>query len=145
MRLGHARSGELLALAGVGCVVASLLVRSYEGPRGTLDAWDTFGAGVALVLLATVAGVVLFLVALTERRAVNSVVVEVATIPIALAGLVAAIVRVLERPNGATSVCIGAWLALAGAIAILLGAWQAVRDEHASLYAPATPQPRPRP
>jgi hypothetical protein len=145
MRLGHARSGELLALAGAGCVVASLLVRSYEGPSGALDAWDTFGAGVALVLLAAVAGVVLFLAALTERRAVISVVVEVATIPIAFAGLVAAIVRVLERPDGATSVCIGAWLALAGAVAILLGAWQAVRDEHASLYAPATPQPRPRP
>ena len=145
MRLGHVRAGELLTLAGAGCVVASLLVRSYEGPRGSLDAWDTFGAAVVLLLLALVAAVALFLAALTERSPIAPVVVEVATIPIALAALIAAIVRVLERPDGATSVCIGVWLALAGAVAILAGAWLATHDEHGRLYPPATPPPRPRP
>jgi len=52
---------------------------------------------------------------------------------------------VLERPGGATSVCIGAWLALAGAVAVLVGTWYAMRDEHRRLYPPATPAPRPRP
>ena len=46
-----------------------------------------------------------------------------------LTGLIAAIVRVIERPDHATSVCIGVWLGLAGALAILIGAWQALRDE----------------
>ena len=53
--------------------------------------------------------------------------------------MIAALVRVLERPDHATSLCGGAWLALAGAVAILLGAWQSMRDEHTSLYEPATP------
>ena len=62
-----------------------------------------------------------------------------------LIAVIAAIVRVLERPDHATMVCIGAWLALAGAAAILVGAWLALRDERPSLYQPARPEPRPRP
>jgi hypothetical protein len=145
MRLGRVRAGELLALAGAACIIVSLFERSYEGPSGTLDAWDTFGPGVVLLLLATVAGIGLFAAALTERTPVIPVAVEVSTIPFALAASIAAIVRVLERPHGATSVCVGAWLALAGAVAILVGAWQATRDERRRLYPPATPDPRPRP
>jgi hypothetical protein len=59
--------------------------------------------------------------------------------------VIAAIIRVLERPDHATSVCVGAWLALAGAVAILVGAWQSLRDERPSLYEPVRPEPRPRP
>ena len=46
------RAGDALALAGAACVIVSLLEPWYEGPRGTLDAWDTFGAGVVLLILA---------------------------------------------------------------------------------------------
>jgi hypothetical protein len=145
LRLGHVRAGELLALVGAVCVFVSLTVRWYEAPSGSLDAWDTFGVAVALLALAAVAAVALFVAALAERNAAIPVAVEVATIPLALAALVAAVVRVLERPGGATAVCLGAWLALAGAVAILLGAWQAIRDERRALYRPATPQPRARP
>ena len=49
--------------------------------------------------------------------------------------------RVLERPDHATSLCGGAWLALAGTMLILGGAWQSMRDERRSLYEPATPEP----
>ena len=59
-----------------------------------------------------------------------------------LIGVVAAIVRVLERPDHATSLCAGAWLALVGAVAMLLGSWQSIRDERTSRYEPATPEPR---
>jgi hypothetical protein len=59
--------------------------------------------------------------------------------------VVAAVVRVLERPDHATSLCAGTWLALVGAVAILVGAWLALRDERPSMYQPATPDPRPRP
>ena len=62
-----------------------------------------------------------------------------------LLGVIAAVVRVLERPDHASEVCIGAWLALAGSVAILAGAWQALRDERPSLYKPAEPPLRPRP
>jgi uncharacterized membrane protein HdeD (DUF308 family) len=59
-----------------------------------------------------------------------------------LIGVIAAIVRVLERPHGATALCAGAWLALAGTILIFVGAWQSMRDERTSLYPPATPESR---
>ena len=145
MRLGRVRAGELVALAGAALIVVSLFERWYEGPAGTLDAWDTFGPAVVLLLLVAIAAVALFAVNVAERAPVIPVVVEVAAIPLAVAATIAAVVRVLERPDGATSVCIGAWLALAGAVAVLVGTWYAMRDEHRGLYPPATPAPRPRP
>jgi hypothetical protein len=145
MRLGRVRAGELLALAGAACIVVSLFERWYERPAGTLDAWDTFGPAVVLLILAALAAIGLFVVNVFERAPVIPVVVEVSTVPLGLAAVIAAIVRVLERPDGATSVCVGAWLALAGAVAIFAGAWQATRDERRGLYPPATPAPRPRP
>lgn len=145
MRVGRARAGELIALAGAACVIVSLFERTYEGPSGTLDGWDTFGVGVALLILAAIAAIALFVAAITERSTAIPVALEVATIPFALVAVIAAIVRALERPDGATGVCFGAWLGLAGAVLILLGAWQATRDEHRSLYPPADPELRPRP
>ena len=57
-------------------------------------------------------------------------------------GTIAAVVRVLERPHNASSLCAGAWLALAGAVLILLGSWLSMRDERTSLYPPVTHEPR---
>jgi hypothetical protein len=145
MRLGRVRAGELLALAGAVCVIVSLFVRNYEGPGGSLDAWSTFGFGVVLLLLAALIAIALFGVTLFERSTALPVAAEVTAIPLGFAAAIAALVRALERPGGATMACIGVWLALGGAAAILAGAWQAVRDEHRSLYSPATPPPRPRP
>ena len=62
-----------------------------------------------------------------------------------LIGAIAAIVRVLERPQHASGLCAGAWFALAGALLILVGAWLTIRDERPSRYQPARPEPRPRP
>ncbi len=140
------RAGELLALVGAACVIVSLLVPYYEGPTtGTLTVWDTFGPAAALLLAATAAGLCLFATTLAERSTALPVVAAVWAIPLGLAGVISAIVRLLERPNHATAVCAGAWLALAGTLAILAGGWQAVRDERRSKYTPATPAPRPRP
>jgi hypothetical protein len=145
-RLRRVRAGELLALAGAGCVIASLFVASYESPSGTLDAWDTFGAAVVLLILAATAALVLFLAALTERGSTSlPVSAAVWCVPLGAIAVVAALVRLLERPDHATSLCVGPWLALAGAVLILLGAWQSVRDERTSLYEPATPPPRSTP
>lgn len=145
MNVRWLRSGELIALAGVALVVTSLFLRWYEGPGGTLDAWDTFGPGMALVLAAAAAGLALVVSTVTERTVALPVSLAVWTVVIGVAGLVAAIVRVLERPGHSTTVCVGAWLALAGTVAILAGAWQSLRDERTSRYDPADPQPRPLP
>ncbi len=139
--LRRVRAGELLALAGAVCVIASLLQPWYESPTGTLDAWDTFGPGLVLVMLAAAGALVLFIATLTEHSTALPVGAAVWTFVLGLLAVIAALVRVLERPDHATSLCAGAWLALAGAVAILGGAWQSMRDERRSLYAPATPEP----
>ena len=59
--------------------------------------------------------------------------------------MISALVRVLERPEHASALCAGAWLALAGAILMLAGSWQSLRDERTSLYEPAQPPPLPPP
>jgi hypothetical protein len=146
MSLRRIRLGELLALLGATLVIVSLLLPWYGGSTlGTLTAWDTFGAGLALLIAAACAALAVVASALTERSTALPVSAAVWSVVVGLIGLIAALVRVLERPDHATSLGAGAWLALAGAIAIPLGAWLALRDEHASLYGPADPPPRPRP
>lgn len=139
------RAGELLALAGAVCVIVSLSERWYESPSGTLDAWSTFGVAVVLLMVAAAAALVLFLGTLAERSTALPVSAAVWSVLFGLVAVIAAVVRLIERPDHATSVCAGAWLALAGAVAILLGGWQSLRDERAPLYEPATPSPRPPP
>jgi hypothetical protein len=146
MSISKVRVGELLALVGAACAIVSLLVPYYEGPTtGTLTVWDTFGPAAALLLAATAAGLCLFATTLTERSTALPVVATVWAVPLGLAGVISAIVRLLERPSHATAVCSGAWLALAGTLAILAGAWQGIRDERRSKYTPAAPAPRPAP
>ncbi len=145
MKLRQLRVGETLALAGAICVIVSLFERSYEGPTGSLDAWNTFGPGVVLLLVAVCAALAMVLAAITERSPALPVSTAVWCVLVGFIAVIAALVRALERPDHATAVCFGAWLALAGAVAILAGAWLALRDERPSLYKPARPEPRPRP
>lgn len=145
MNFRQLRVGETLALTGAVLVIVSLFVRSYEAPTGNLTAWNTFGPGVALLLAAACAALAMVISAFTERSTALPVSIAVWTVLLGLIGVIAAIVRALERPDHASMACIGAWLALAGAVAILLGAGLALRDERPSLYRPATPEPRPRP
>jgi uncharacterized membrane protein len=143
MSLRTVRAGELLALAGAACVIVSLFVPSYEGPDGVRKAFDTFGPAVALLLAATAAAIGLFGATLSERSTAVPVAVTVWTILLGFIATIAALVRVLERPDHATAVCSGPWLALAGALAIFLGAWRATHDERGSRYSPAMPPTRP--
>jgi hypothetical protein len=66
-------------------------------------------------------------------------------VPLGLLAVIAAVVRVLERPDHATGLCAGAWLALVGSALILIGSWLVLRDERPSMYDPATPPQRPAP
>jgi hypothetical protein len=145
LRVRWLRSGELLAAAGVACVVVSLLEPWYEGAGAKLDAWDTFGPGIALLLAAACAALALVVSTLSERTAAVPVAVAVWCVPLGLFAVIAAVVRVFERPAHSSEVCVGVWLALAGAVMILAGAWLALRDERPSRYGPADPERRPAP
>jgi hypothetical protein len=146
MSLRRLRVGELVVLAGAICVAVSLLEPWYEGPvSGQLDAWDTFGAGVVLLLASLCAGLAVVVSAMLERSAALPVSTAVWSVALGLAGTIAAVVRVLERPAHSSSLCLGAWLALIGAVAILLGSWLVLRDERPASYEIVTPRPRPRP
>jgi drug/metabolite transporter (DMT)-like permease len=145
MSLRRLRLGELLALLGAACVIVSLFEPWYEGLLGRLDAWDTFGGAVVLLIAAACAALALVLSALLERSPALPVSMGVWSVLLGLVAVIAALVRVIERPDHSTSLCFGAWLALAGAVAILLGGWQSLRDERTSLYEPASPEPRARP
>ena len=117
VRARRLRGGELLALAGAICVIVSLFLPWYESAAGKLSAWDTFGPAVALLIAAAAAALALFISALTERSPALPVAIGVWSTLLAIAAVVAAVVRVLERPQDATRLCAGAWLALAGALA----------------------------
>ncbi|HXR28431.1 MAG TPA: hypothetical protein VN772_02550 [Solirubrobacteraceae bacterium] len=145
MSLRRLRVGELLTLVGAACVIVSLLKPWYESPIGTLDAWDTFGPTIVLLLTAVCAALAMVLSALIERSPALPVATAVWCVPLGLLAVIAAAVRVLERPDHATSLCAGPWLALVGSMLILVGAWLALRDERPSMYERARPEPRPRP
>lgn len=145
MNFRQLRLGELVVLVGVVCLAASLFEPWYSSPIGNLDAWDTFGPAMALLLACLCAALAVLISALSERNTALPVSSAVWCVLLGLIGLIAAIVRALERPDHATALCAGAWLALAGAAVILLGAWLVLRDERPSLYRPADPEPRPRP
>ncbi len=142
MRPSHLRPGELLATAGAVCLIVALTLPWYENAEGKLSAWSTFGAAVVLLILAAIAALVLFFSTLTARTPALPVATGVWSVLFALIAVIAAIVRVLERPDHASTLCAGAWLALVGAVAMLAGSWWSMSDERTSLYEPATPEPR---
>jgi drug/metabolite transporter (DMT)-like permease len=142
MSLRRLRSGELLALIGTILLIVAFTRPWYESSTGLLDAWNTFGPAVVLLLAAVCAALALVVSTVTERSTALPVSTAVWCVFFGLIAVIAAVVRVLERPHHATALCAGAWLALAGAVVILAGAWQSLRDERPSLYGPATPEPR---
>jgi hypothetical protein len=139
------RAGELLVALGAACLVVSLFRPWYQTPIGNLDAWDTFGPAVVLLLAGLCAALAIVVSAVTERSTALPVSTAVWGVLLGLIAVVAAVVRVLERPEHASSLCVGPWLALVGAALVLTGAWQVLRDERPSRYPPASPAPRPRP
>jgi hypothetical protein len=146
MSARQVRHEELLALLGAGLILASLFTPWYGGAAaGNLDAWETFGPAMALLIAAACAALAMVISAATERSTALPVSTAVWCVLLGTAAVIAAVVRVLERPDYSTSTCIGVWLGLAGAVTILLGAWLALRDERPSSYDPALPPARGRP
>jgi hypothetical protein len=134
-----------MALVGAVCVIVSLTQPWYSGANpaqgadaaGHLDAWSSFGPTIVLLMIACVVALLLVLANIFERSAALPVASAVWCTLFGLIATIAAIVRVLERPDGASGLELGAWLSLAGAILILAGGWQSMRDERPELYAAA--------
>jgi uncharacterized membrane protein HdeD (DUF308 family) len=143
--LRRLRLGELLALAGAICLIVALTLPWYENSQGKLSAWATFGAAVALLILAAAGALALVVATVTERTTALPVAAAVWSTLFGFVGCAAAVVRLLERPDHATELCAGAWLALIGALAVLVGSWQSIRDERTGLYPPDATPPRPAP
>jgi hypothetical protein len=140
--LKRLRLGELVTLAGAICVIVSLFEPWYENAGGRLSGWDTFGVAAGLLLAAAIVGLCLVMATVTERSTAVPVAAAVWSTLFGMVAVVAAIVRLLERPQDATELCAGAWLGFVGAILILVGSWQSMRDERPSLYEPTRPTPR---
>jgi hypothetical protein len=145
MSLRRLRLGELLALAGAICVIVALTQPWYENAFTQLSAWETFGPAVVLLIAAAAAALALVVSTITERSTALPVATGVWSTLFGIIAVICAVVRVLERPDHATRLCVGSWLALAGAILMLAGSWQSLRDERSSLYEPADPPPLPPP
>lgn len=140
------RSGELLALAGVVCVGVSLGLPSYDSPAGQVSAWSSFGATLVLMIFSAALALALVGATLLERSPAIPVAAGVWSSLFGIVAVVAALIRVLDRPAGAQSVAVGGWLGLAGALAILAGSWQSMRDERTEIYPPPKlGPPRPAP
>ena len=145
MSLRRLRAGELLALLGAILVIVALTRPWYENAFTTLSAWETFGPAIALLIAAAAAALALVVSTVTERSTALPVAAGVWSALFGIAAVLCALVRLLERPDHATRLCAGAWLAFAGAVLILIGSWQSMRDERKSLYEPAEPPPLPPP
>jgi peptidoglycan/LPS O-acetylase OafA/YrhL len=145
MSLRRLRSGELIALAGAICLIVALTLPWYENSQGKLSAWNTFGVAVALLILAAGGALALVLATVTERTTAIPVAAAVWSTLFGILATIAAVVRLLERPDHATMLCAGGWLALAGALLVLVGSWQSMRDERTSLYPPDASPPREAP
>jgi len=142
MRLSRLRVGEILALIGAAGVIFALTLPWYESAGRTLDAWDTFGPAVVLLLLSAVVALVLAVATVTERSTALPVAAAIWSTFFGFVAVIAAIVRLLERPQDSSSLCAGAWVALAGALLIAVGSWESIRDERTRRYPPASPEPR---
>lgn len=142
MNLARLRLGELLAAAAAVALVVLSFVPWYRGPNGNVDALDVFGLPEVLITLAVLSAFALAAFTVTERTTALPIAAAVWTTLLGALAVLATLVRVLDKPDHATALRPGAWLALAASMAILAGGWQSMRDERTSLYAPAEPEPR---
>jgi hypothetical protein len=145
MDLRRLRSGELLALTGAVALAVMSFLPWYRSPSGDLTAWDLFGVTDVLIVIAIVPALALAVVSVAERSPALPVAVEVWTSVLALPACAAIAIRLLDKPDHATSLRPASWLSLIAALAIFAGAWQSLRDEHGGLYGPVEPEARPAP
>ena len=145
MRLSRIRAGEGAALAGAVLVVVAGFLSHYRTDAGrSVTGWGVFGVSTVFELLGVLAALALVLATVTEgeRGPALPVAGAVWTTFIGFLALLAALVRVLARPDHTAAVHAGALLTLLGALLITAGGWESMRDERTELYPPAAPVPR---
>lgn len=142
MRLSRLRSGEILALTGAVVIAVASLLPWYELGGASPSSWGRFGAVTVLIAIAAALALLLAVTTVTERSPASPVVSAVWT---TLAGLIVAIGVLTVVLGHLSSLCVGSWLALVGALLILAGGWQSLRDERTARYRPAEPPPQPPP
>ena len=98
-----------------------------------------------LLIAAAAAALGLVVSTITERSTALPVAAAVWSTLFGIVAVIAAIVRVLERPEHATPCAPAPGWRSPGAILMLVGSWQSLRDERSSLYEPAEPPPLPPP
>jgi hypothetical protein len=143
--LEKVRWGERIALLGVVAVAVGLGLPAYARHHENLSAFATFGPTVAFLILAAAAGLAVVLTAAFERSSAVPITTVVWGTWAALAGLVCAAVRLAERPDHATGLGSGTYLAFAGAVLLLVGCWRAMADERTDIYRPLEVEHRPPP
>jgi hypothetical protein len=145
MDLRRLRSGELLALAGAVALAVLSFLPWYRSATGHLTAWDVFGVTDVLIVIAIFPALALAAASVAERSPALPVALEVWTSVLALPACAAIAIRLLDKPDHATSLRPASWLSLIAALAVFAGGWQSLRDEHGDLYVPVDPEPRPIP
>src|SRR5262249_41564758 len=87
------RKGEWIAIFGIGCVIASLLLPWYQSSLGNLDFWDTFGGAAVLMLASLSAALAMVAATLLEGESpAVAVPTAVWSVVLGVPGAVAAIV-----------------------------------------------------
>jgi len=127
---------------GVIAVAVGLATPAYVRHGLGVGSFETFGAAVALVVVAACAGVAVVLTAAFERSSAVPIATVVWATWLALAGLVAAAVRLGERPDHVSGLAVGSYLQLGGCVALVVGCWLAMRDERTDLYRPVEVEQR---
>jgi hypothetical protein len=148
MHLSRLRIGELVAAAAGLLLIVSLFLPWYEAGQASHSAWETFAVIDAFLDAVGVSAVVLLI--LTALHRVDAVPMAAAAL-LAVAALVAVVlvaVRLLVLPElpgpGDTSLEIGSFLGLLGALGVFAGAWLSMRDDRPRRVAPGYADPPPR-
>lgn len=141
MKFSRLRLGELLATIGAIALIVLTFLPWFSGPEGNLTAWDSFGVVDVLIVLTIISALTLALTTATERTTALPEASAVWTSVLGIITTIAILVRLLDKPDGATGYCAAGWLALAASALILAGGWQSMRDERTERY-PADDTPR---
>lgn len=136
MDVQRLRTGEKLAGAGgLGLLVSTFLPWYAEGRA--LSAWEAFSVFDLLLAVTALMGVVLAVLAATQRAPALPVATSVLLIALSFAVLLLAVYKLLDQPgtDDSVEVRLGAYLGLGCLLLVAVGGWRSLTDERA--YGPA--------
>jgi hypothetical protein len=125
------KPGDWLAGLGGLVLIVSLFLAWYTVSGHNLTGWQSFSVIDVLLCLAGLLGVALAVATAVRRTPAVPVALGVLTGPIGALATLLVLIRIVDPPgpNEFISLCAGAWIALAGALAMTAGAWWSLGDE----------------